>query len=252
MRVKLSFLRTQGSNNTVPLHHQKLVSSFVESVMDELGYKPDFYNFSSLKGTSKVQNGFMRFLSSKVSLVASSNNNEFVDAFVHKIFEKQTVQIGKLSLIPKAYQFIEYPSFTTKMRYVCISPLVVADPDIDPELSQTIIDPFSHEFSDFIYNAITEKMERAGFSDDELNEFAEFEVVPDRNYISKINESGKKFARQYKNNQDKPMIGYLIPFTLHAHPKVHKFIWDCGLGMLNTHGYGMIDIVKEEGSENLF
>ena len=40
------------------------------------------------------------------------------------------------------------------------------------------------------------------------------------------------------------MVGYLIPFFLHAHPKVHKFIWDCGFGFYGTHGYGMIDIVQ--------
>lgn len=247
MRVKISFLRTQGSNNTVPLHHQKLVSSFVESIIAEINYKPRSYNFSSLKGTSKVQNGFMRFLSSKVSLVVSSDSGDFIERFTQKIFEKPFVTIGKLSLVPKMQQMIDYPDFTTKMRYVCISPLVIADPEKEPELSQRVIDPTSHEFSDHIYNAVAERMEKAGFTDAELNEFAEFEVIPDAHYITKINESGKKYARHYKNNQDFPMIGYLIPFTLHAHPKVHKFIWDCGLGQLATHGYGMVDIVKEGG-----
>jgi CRISPR-associated endoribonuclease Cas6 len=248
MRVKISFIRTQDSNLSIPLHHQKLVSYFMESIIDEINIRPRFYNFSSLKGTSKVQNGFMRFLSSKISLVVSSDSSDFIDAFVQKVFEKQSINIGKLVLIPKVQQLIDYPVFTTKMKYVCISPLVLSDPDLDGELSQQIVDPTSHEFSDYIYNAVVENMEKAGFSDDELNEFAEFEVIPDRNYISKINETGKKFARQYKNNSDRPMTGYLLPFTLHAHPKVHRFIWDAGLGTLAKQGYGMVDIVRDDAS----
>jgi CRISPR/Cas system endoribonuclease Cas6 (RAMP superfamily) len=39
------------------------------------------------------------------------------------------------------------------------------------------------------------------------------------------------------------MSGYLIPFVLHAHPKVQKFIWDAGLGQYCNNGFGMIDIV---------
>jgi CRISPR/Cas system endoribonuclease Cas6 (RAMP superfamily) len=39
------------------------------------------------------------------------------------------------------------------------------------------------------------------------------------------------------------MSGYLIPFVLHAHPKVQKFIWDAGLGLYCNNGFGMIDIV---------
>jgi CRISPR/Cas system endoribonuclease Cas6 (RAMP superfamily) len=33
---------------------------------------------------------------------------------------------------------------------------------------------------------------------------------------------------------------------LHAHPQVHKFIWDCGMGLFTTQGYGMIDVVGGE------
>jgi CRISPR/Cas system endoribonuclease Cas6 (RAMP superfamily) len=40
------------------------------------------------------------------------------------------------------------------------------------------------------------------------------------------------------------MMGYLLPFTLHAHPTVHKFIWEAGVGALSEQGYGMVDLVK--------
>ena len=85
-------------------------------------------------------------------------------------------------------------------------------------------------------------MEKAGYSEDDLNSFAEFELQPDKAYMQRINEQGKKLVRHYKNDDNEMMPGYLIPFTLHAHPKVQKFIWDAGLGMYCNHGFGMVDL----------
>lgn len=84
MRIKISFLKVHGSSGTVPLHHQKIISAFMDEVIRELPVTSDFYNFSSLKGTSKVQSGQIRFLSSKVSLVVSAPHNEFTEDWVKK------------------------------------------------------------------------------------------------------------------------------------------------------------------------
>lgn len=247
MRVKIFFLRKREVGNSIPLHHQKLVYTAFKEIMDETSVKSDFYNFSSLKGTSKIQNGFMRFLSFKITLVVSSSNDSFVKQWVKNLFEKSSIQIGKLVLTPKTYQLIPEPVFETQMKYVCISPIILTDPDKEPDLSQKIIDPLSHEFSDLLYHAVTENMEKAGFSDQELNSFAEFEAMPDQEYVNKILQTGKKYARIYKNNAGSTMIGYLLPFTLHAHPTVHKFIWDCGMGVFTQEGYGMIDVATPSG-----
>ena len=245
MRVKIFLLRGKGITNTVPLHHQLLILEFLEDLMRDMPIKTEQFSFSSLKGTSKIQNGFIRFLSSKVTLALSSNNAEFLEMLVQKIFEHPSINIGKLNLIPKMHQVMDEPEFKTQMKYVCISPLIVVDPQKDPELCLTQIDPSSHEFSDLLYHSTIENMEKAGFSDEELNSFAEFEATPDLAYVQKINESGKKYARFYKNINGDTMLGYLLPFTLHAHPTVHKFIWDCGLGLYTNQGYGMIDVVQE-------
>ncbi len=56
MRLKISFLKVHGSNGMVPLHHQKIISAFMDEVIEELPIKSTQYTFSSLKGTSKVLN----------------------------------------------------------------------------------------------------------------------------------------------------------------------------------------------------
>jgi hypothetical protein len=42
------------------------------------------------------------------------------------------------------------------------------------------------------------------------------------NMFRRLNETGKKFARYYRAADGSTMMGYLLPFTLHAHPDVQK------------------------------
>ena len=244
MRVKISFLRDQMSANTIPLHHQTLLAESLYVILDTFGGDRSVFNFSSLKGTSKIQNGFMRFLSSKVTLVVSSRNEDLMEKLVSKIFEMPYLAVGKMNLMPRSHEIIPDPEFQTKMRYLCISPMILIDPRKDPERSQMTVDPTSQEFSDILYEQTLDRMERAGFTETQLNNFAEFDAQPDLEYVQKLNETGKKFARYYRAADGSTMMGYLLPFTLHAHPDVHRFIWDCGVGALNDQGYGMIDLVK--------
>jgi len=244
MRVKISFLRDQMSANTIPLHHQALVAESLYQLIDSFGGNRSQLNFSSLKGTSKIQNGFMRFLSSKVTLVLSSRNAEQLEQLTSKIFELPFLAVGKMNLMPRSHEIIPDPEFSMKMRYLCISPMILVDPHKDPDKSQITIDPTSQEFSDILYEQTLDRMERAGYSESDLNNFAEFDAQPDHEYVQKLNETGKKFARYYRAADGSTMMGYLLPFTLHAHPEVQKFIWQSGIGALAEQGYGMVDLVR--------
>ncbi|MBK7682517.1 MAG: CRISPR-associated endoribonuclease Cas6 [Bacteroidetes bacterium] len=244
MRVKISFLRDQMSANTIPLHHQTLIAESLYQQIESFGGDRNLFNFSSLKGTSKIQNGFMRFLSSKVTLVLSARDGQQLEQLVSKIFEMPYLAVGKMNLMPRSHEMIADPEFNTKMRYLCISPMILVDPAKDPEKSQITIDPTSQEFSDILYEQTLDRMERAGFSESDLNNFAEFDAQPDHEYVQKLNETGKKFARYYRAADGSTMMGYLLPFTLHAHPDVQKFIWESGVGALSEQGYGMVDLVK--------
>lgn len=245
MRIKISFLKVHGGAGMVPLHHQKIVSALMDEIIHELPTASPFFCFSSLKGTSKVINGQIRFLSSKVTLVVGAAHDEFAKQWVENLFSKRLVSFAKLTLVPKAYEIIPDPEFKTEMKYVCISPMVCQPPfesDAEGNIPEPL-DPRSHEFSDAFYHAILDQMEKAGYSQEEMEKFAEFDIVPDPMYIDKILNTHKKFARIYKNNDSLPIFGYLLPFTLHAHPQVHKFIWDNGIGLFTNQGYGMVDVV---------
>ncbi|HLG34530.1 MAG TPA: CRISPR-associated endoribonuclease Cas6 [Bacteroidia bacterium] len=242
MRVKFSFLKSRESEPVLPLHHQKLISIFVREMLEDEPNHTGLYNFSTLKGTSKVQAGQIRYMSSKVSLAFASADDKIVEHLIQRIFSFKEVHIGKMVVIPKAHQLIHDPEFKVQMKYVCISPLVIERGVAGEEPRNAPLDPSTHAFSDHLYNVTIERMEKAGYSEEDLNSFAEFELQPDKAYMQRINEQGKKLVRHYKNDDNEVMPGYLIPFTLHAHPKVQKFIWDTGLGLYCNNGFGMVDL----------
>ncbi len=244
MRVKISFTRDNTSGNAIPLHHQKLIYDSLATVALEVGGDKNYLNFSSLKGTSKIQNGFMKFLSSKLTLVVSSSDDALVQKVVDRIFEKAFLPVGRMNLLPKFKEVIPDPEFSTKMRWLCISPLIIFDPAKDFERSTEQVDPASHRFSDLLFNITLDTMEKSGYSEEQVNSYAEFDAQPDQDYLQKISAANKKFARVYRTADGQNMIGYLIPFTLHAHPDVQKFVWQRGIGALTSEGYGMVDAVK--------
>ena len=245
MRVKITFVRDQKFTNSIPLHHQKLVFQSLKNHCEKQGGFEGTINFSSLKGTAKIQNGFMRFLSTKVTLVISANSDSIVDKVTDCIMSEPFIEVGEMHLIPKTMEHIPDPEFDTRMKYLCISPLILCNPDLDQTECTDVIDPTSKQFSDVLYDRVLNNMEEAGYTDDELDQFAEFEAQPDPQYVEKIMEQGKKFARHYKNYEGQTLTGYLLPLTLHAHPKVHKFIWERGMGAYTDEGYGMVDVVRK-------
>ena len=132
----------------------------------------------------------------------SAPEADFVDELVKKIFDRRLVSFAKLTLVPKSFEVIPDPEFVTQMKYVCISPMVPQEAFLADESGNLPepLDPRTQEFSDMFYDAILDRMEKAGFTEEQIANFAEFEIIPDPTYIQKIADTHKKFARIYKNN----------------------------------------------------
>src|SRR6185503_21180716 len=106
-----------------------------------------------------------------------------VEAWVKKIFDRRLVSFAKLTLVPKSYQVISEPSPQTVMKYVCISPLIPDQPFDNTGTPPPALDPSSHEFSDLLFNSILDRMEQSGYTEAQLNQYAEFELTPDPVYL---------------------------------------------------------------------
>jgi CRISPR-associated endoribonuclease Cas6 len=256
VRVRIIFiLKNKGS--FVPFHHQFLLAQFVKGIILKGGEKKykDFayYNFSGLKGQTKVSRNGLHFYSSRVTLVLSCPDQGFVDYFLKNMFQFPQIEIGNLLLIPEGVEREEYPEMGDNMKYICISPLVLLNPSFNDNEGKKFISPDTDVFSDMLYESTLTRMEQFGvYTSEQLSSFYQFQVVPDKVYLKKIKETQKKFARIYPvYDQDVKyeIRGYTFPFTLYAAKEVQEFVFTCGLGSYTHKGFGMLDIANSDPSK---
>lgn len=250
MRVRLIFeLKNRGG--WVPFHHQFLLAEFLEGIKSNIDpiYK-DYtrYNFSGIKGQTKVGKNGLHFYSNKVTLVFASPEKDFIDAMLKHVFAQKEIVLGKLELVPEYAEIEKEPTFEEHTKFICISPLVIAMPDTEIGASKQFINPTEDSFSDLLYEATMNRMETAPeFKDEDLTKFFKFQVDPDRRYLDKIRASEKKFSRiypVYPGNEKKEVRGYTFPFTFYVDKSVQKYVFETGFGELTYKGFGMLDIAN--------
>lgn len=262
MRVRIIFsLKNKGG--IVPFHHQHILARLIEEIhpVAEYAKRKDskiFYNFSGLKGQTRVGKYGLHFYSSKVTLVFAASDKEYLDDFLKKIFDFRELGIGQLRLAPESVLVEELPNFAPTEegnKFISISPLVVIHP-LNKEISaKDFIPPETDAFSDFLYDSTMSRMEKSGkYSPEEIASFFRFQVEPDPTYMTKVRREEKKFARIYTvyfNREKHEVRGYTMPFALFAVRPVLEFVFNFGLGELTNKGFGMIDAVQEEFSERV-
>ncbi|TAG04612.1 MAG: CRISPR-associated protein Cas6 [Cytophagia bacterium] len=254
MRIRVVFV-VQNKGATVPFHHQYLLAQYIRSLVQsshEYSENCPFYNFSGIKGQTKVSRNGLHFYSSKVTLVLASRSQTWIDFIIQKIFQQKEIKIGNLLLTPELVEQEIHHHLEDNVKYMCISPLVLCKPQDDTTYqAKKFIAPDLDVFSDLLYEATIERMAQTNeYSEEELISFSKFQLVPDEFYLKKIKEDQKKFARIYTLSDEKKqeVRGYTLPFTLYAPEKVQQFVLNCGLGTFSEEGYGMIDLVRPQGS----
>lgn len=257
MRARIIFiLKNRGSY--VPFHHQYMLAQIVKGILVKGGERQfiesKLYNFSGLKGQTKVSRNGLHFYSTRVTLVLSSANKDFIDYFLKHLFSLPQIEVGTMVLIPEAVEKEIHPEVKDVMKYVCISPLVLVKPSFYDERAKKFIPPQTDAFSDLLYDSTMIRMEQSGsYSAEELTSFYKFQLVPDNEYLNKIREQQKKFARIYPlYDQDVKyeVRGYTFPFTLYAAKEVQEFVFTNGLGMYTHKGFGMLDLAQADPGKN--
>jgi CRISPR-associated endoribonuclease Cas6 len=87
------------------------------------------------------------------------------------------------------------------------------------------------------------------FTTEQIAAFYKFQIVPDADYLQRIQATHKKFARiypVYDNDVKFEVRGYTFPFTLYAAPEVQRFVYENGLGYFCHKGFGMLDIAHSD------
>lgn len=243
----------------MPFHHQYLLAQLLKGILLR-GGKTEYadyrwFNFSGLKGQTKVSRNGLHFYSNKITLVISAIEKPFIDYLLQQLFQYPQVEIGSLLMCPEYAELENLPQFKDSMKYICISPMVLLEPSFSDDMGKRFISPETEAFSDSLYESTLQRMGKIGkYNEDQLKDFFRFQIVPDSKYLHKMKISQKKFARIYPMfDQDVKyeVRGYTLPFTLYAAREVQEFIFIGGIGKLCHKGFGMLDIAQADpGKEN--
>lgn len=257
MRIRVSF-KVNNRGGLVPFHHQYLIAGVINEVLagsSVSAYRDyAFFSFSGIKGQTRLGKNGLHFNSKMVTIVFSSASREFLDHLVKLILNQKEVQVGNLKLTPELAQEEMPVQLEKGTKYVCISPMVLVSPKDDPSRAKDFMQPFSDEFSDYLYESTIDRMTSFGMNVDEIPEVQKFQLVPDEHYLAKIKAENKKFARVYPmyDGGDKYEVrGYTIPFTLYAAAEIQDFLYTCGLGLHSNKGFGMLDLANSDPTERI-
>jgi CRISPR-associated endoribonuclease Cas6 len=208
------------------------------------------FNFSGLKGQTKVSRKGLHYYSSKVTLVFACSDKAFMDYFVEQLFKQKEIIVGNLHLSPESIEAEEPVKIGDEARFLCISPIVLMQASFNDDRGKKFVPPDTDEFSDLLYESTLARMEATKrFSAEQLASFYKFQIVPDQAYINRIQSSHKKFARIYPlfdNDIKFEIRGYTFPFILYAAKEVQQFVYENGLGHFTHKGFGMLDIANND------
>jgi CRISPR-associated endoribonuclease Cas6 len=236
----------------VPFHHQFLLAQTVKGLI-VAGKNPayqqfTYFNFSGLKGQTKISRKGLHYYSSRVTLVFSTSDKGFLDYFLGVLFDQKEIVIGTLQLSPVVVEQEEPVAVSESVKFLCISPIVTVEAAFNDEAGKRFINPETDEFSDLLYDATIAQMQRSGkFTAAQMADFYKFQLVPDKDYLNRIQASHKKFARiypLYDADIKYEVRGYTFPFTLFAPPAVQQFVYEHGLGFFSHKGFGMLDMAN--------
>ncbi len=251
MRVRVIFkLKNKGA--FLPFHHQYILAQFIKGLIIKGGKEQfvnyPFYNFSGLKGQTRISRNGLQYFSNLVTLVLSSADQDFIDYVLEQIFEFDEFRLGNLDLEPVSTELEDIPDFSDEMKFLCISPLVALKSDFASDEGKRFVLPEANEFSDLLYESTMERIEQSGsFSAERLSNFGKFQLVPDMEYLDKLKQRDKKFARIYSlfdMDVKYEVRGYTLPFKLYAPKEVQQFVFNCGLGHYAYKGFGMLDMAN--------
>lgn len=220
---------------------------------DFLAFKE--FNFSGLKGQTKSSRKGLHYYSSRVTLVLASRNIEFLNYLLVNMFRMGQLHLGDLIIEPEKAEIERIPDLEKYEKFICLSPLVLAEPSLLDDRATRFLDPETDAFSDQLYDIAMQHIEVLTLFDEEaMATFNEFQVLPDKNYLAKLEEGNKKYSRVYTTfDQDVrfDVRGYTFPFFFYGAKELKEVIFLDGLGALPHKGFGMIDLANEDPNDRV-
>jgi len=246
MKVRFHFKRI-GKGNAVPVYHQYLMAVQIRewihaAFQDSYDSEFELYTFSSLKGLNKCESNLLFFHTNQVHIMISSPHETWLQKLADYIMTRPSFQVHEMTLTPESYETAYAPPMEWETRYVSMSPMVLFDPRHLEDAPIELLNPYSAQFSDLLFETLLDRMESFKQRQYDFDLYSKFQIVPDAKYIEKLKVQKKKLGRVLEAHNMK-VKAYLFPFTLYAHPDVQNFVYDAGIGALGSEGFGCLDLV---------
>ncbi|MBE6488388.1 MAG: CRISPR-associated endoribonuclease Cas6 [Methanosphaera stadtmanae] len=241
MRLKLYLYNKNGIIN-VPFNYNHIMSFIIYDLIDDVGYANclhskksfKFFCFSQINiSKCKMVDGGFISRDGRISFIISSPDDRLITELVKGIMNKQSIMFMEQVLAIIKCEIIKEPSFTNKMEFRTLSPIIVTTKkEIDGKLRQWDLTP-SVEFYNGIKNNLNKKyvkFHNLKYIDKTINVYSNMKVVK-RKRISINKGPNTTFHR-----------AFMMDIVLEGDIDLIKFAYDCGLGSKNSLGFGLVDI----------
>lgn len=164
----------------------------------------------------------------KISLLFSSNEETLVTAFCNGLKAKPKIKIGENYPITFELQYIQLLPLkriqTNKVLFRTISPILVNDKGNNLDYLSPVRPEFTRAFTEII------AIQANNFHVSCTEEMIDFEI-----------KAMKKLPLSHYNQT---MTSWLGEFVLEAPANVLQLVYDTGIGVRRSQGFGMLEIIK--------
>ncbi|HET8861460.1 CRISPR-associated endoribonuclease Cas6 [Marivirga sp.] len=259
MRFKINLNRS-GSGKFLPINYQYELSSLIYKIIDRAD--TDFAQYLHNNGYTVAGKAFRLFNFSRLSFdkykvygdekriehqgqFASFYISFLVDRaaeeFIKGLFMNQQLQLGdKITQIHyevSGIESCERPVFQEKMRYRCLSPILIKQKRADG--GENYLQPKDKDYAEILAYNLCSKAQAFALNADELNLGHQTPQI-DFQLNGKVYKNGVLIKQH--TSAATHMIAYMYEFELTAPPELHEIGYYAGIGHLNSQGFGCVEV----------
>ncbi len=177
-------------------------------------------------------------LGGRIGWQISSPIGEFVEHLAQGLLSQGRVQIGGVALQVERIEILSPPEFSHRMKFVCLSPLVVARPvERDGKL---LAHYYRYDEAGLEEALRVNLLRKYELIHGKTLSFSSLTLAFDGGYIRRRGGQVYKLI-DFKGTKIK---GIFAPFTLVGDPRLIEVGYETGFGEKNSMGFGMVEVIQ--------
>jgi CRISPR-associated endoribonuclease Cas6 len=213
------------------------------AVSDEASKRFKLFVYSGLrmaKHQRRIERGVLHLSPGSMDWLIGSPRTDFLTHSATGLLSAGTrLQVGNANLTITSVEALSTPTFAPTVAFTCLSPIVASVPQKDKPALYLRPREDAEAFSENVRANLLRKfrlLHNADPADDRLTLTFKPEYLADPKH-----HNGTKLVT-FKGIQ---IRGAFAPFTLSGSTELMETAWDCGLGSLNSGGFGMIEVQRQ-------